>query len=165
MKFTKMVLASAAALALSACANSSLLVENPYSGDYRSSTAMVEYDNSTVTVDDDNISYTQEKMTDAFFGGDEPLFAEGQGLTVRYRYLSFDEGSQALRYLAGPIAGGSKVVLEVDFVGPGDEVLSTVRGEGTVSGGFFGGSNKSGIDKAIDEVAEYAAERFGSLTE
>lgn len=156
----KILFASLSALALAACSNSSLLVERPNTSAYRTSMATIQYDGSNVTVDDENVAYTQRKMEEAFFGGETPLFDEGDGITVNYRYLTFDEGSQVTRYLMGPIAGGSKVVLEVDFVGPDGEILSTVRGEGTVSGGFFGGSNKSGIDGAINEIADYAAAQF-----
>ena len=99
-------------------------------------------------------------MEKEFFGGDAPLFHRGDGITVKYRYLGFDEGSQAARNFLGPIAGGSKILLEVDFIGPDGTLLSQVRGEGTVSGGFFGGSNKSGTDQAIKKVAEYAAANF-----
>ena len=81
-------------------------------------------------------------------------------MTINYRYIAFDEGSQATRYSLGPIAGGSKVLLEVDFVGPDGETMSTVRGEGSVSGGFFGGSNKNDIQKAIKKIADYAAANF-----
>lgn len=156
----RLFLASFSALALAACSNSSLLVELPNTSTYRTDTATIHYDESTVSVDDENVAYTQRKMEEAFFGGDTPLFEEGDGITVNYRYLTFDEGNQVTRYLVGPLAGGSKVVLEVDFVGPDEEVLATVRGEGTVSGGFFGGSNKSGIDGAIEEIADYAAAQF-----
>lgn len=158
----KLIFASAAALALSACANSSLMVEQPYRGDYRTAYASIMPDESTVAVDEDNTAYTQQKMEEAFFQGDNPLFSEGDGMSVVYRYLTFNEGSQGLRYLTGGIAGGSTVILEVDFLGPDGAVMSTVRGEGRVSGGFFGGSNKSGIDKAINEIAEYASVNFGT---
>ena len=158
----KIVFASVAALALSACANSSLMVEQPYRGDYRTASATVMPDANTVEVDADNTEYTTRKMEEAFFGGDSPLFTEGDGITVTYRYLTFDEGSQALRYLMGGLAGGSKVLLEVDFTGPDGTLLSKVRGEASVSGGFMGGSNKSGIDKAIDKIAEYASATFGT---
>lgn len=160
MKFRSIALAGALAWALAGCANSSLLVEQPYTGSFRTMSATIVANTSTVAVDQENLDYTQRELEEAFFGGDDPVFTRGDGMTVRYRYLGFDEGSQALRYLTGPIAGGSKVVLEVEFVGPSGEVLSTVRGEGTVSGGFFGGSNKSGIDNAIKEIATYAEERF-----
>lgn len=156
----KKLFVGAAALALSACANSALIVEKPNTSSYRAASAAITYDKSSVAVDAENVAYTQKKMEEAFFGGDTPLFEKGEGIGVRYRYVAFDEGSQAARYFLGPIAGGSKVLLEVDFIGPEGGVLATVRGEGTVSGGFFGGSNKSGIDKAIKEVANYAAAEF-----
>ncbi|MEM7701520.1 MAG: hypothetical protein AAF251_06240 [Pseudomonadota bacterium] len=152
--------AATLAFAVSGCASSALLVEKPNSSSYRTSTAMVSYDGSNVPVDDDNVSYTQERMEKEFFGGDTPLFTEGEGITVKYRYIGFDEGSQAARYLLGPIAGGSKILLEADFIGPDGKLLSQVRGEGSVSGGFFGGSNKTGIDQAVEKIAEYAAANF-----
>jgi hypothetical protein len=156
----KLIFASLMALSLAACQHSALMVEAPNQSSYRASAATLHYDGSNVTVDDENIAYTQRKMEEAFFGGDQPLFTRGQGITANYRYIAFDEGSQVARYLLGPIAGGSTILLEVDFVGPDGTVLSTVRGEGRVSGGFVGGSNKSGIDGAIDEIAEYAAAQF-----
>jgi hypothetical protein len=153
--------AVALAFTLSACANSALMVETPNTSSYKTSTASISYDTSNVDVDQENIDYTQNEMQEAFFGGDKPLFSEGSGITVKYRYIGFDEGSQALRYLAGPIAGGSKVLLEVDFIDSNGTMLSQVRAEGSVSGGFFGGSNKSGIKQAVNKVADYASKEFG----
>lgn len=156
----KILFACALALGLSACANSSILVERPNASSYRTDSATVVYDKSNVSVDEANIEYTRKKMEDAFFGGDKPIFVQGDGITVKYRYLSFDEGSRAARYLLGPIAGGSKIVLEVEFFDKSGTSLALVRGEGTVAGGFFGGSNKTGIDKAVDEIADYAQTEF-----
>lgn len=156
----KLFFASALALSVAACSNSALIVEMPNSSDYRTSNALVVAGQSAVEIDEDNTEYTERKMRQAFFEGDAPIFVEGDGITAKYRYVAFDEGSQALRYLAGPIAGGSKVLLEVEFIGPEGKTLAVVRGEGSVSGGFFGGSNKSGIDKAIDKIAAYAEKEF-----
>lgn len=111
-------------------------------------------------VDDNNLDYTKRKMQDALFGGESPIFTAGDGLTVRYRYVGFNEGSRVGRYLAPGIAGGSKIVLEADFVDQSGNVMSTVRGEAEVGGGFAGGSNKTGIDKAVQEIAEYASAKF-----
>lgn len=145
---------------LSACANSALTVEQPSTVAYKTQSAMVVAGDSTVGVDVENAAYTQRKMEDAFFGGDTPLFQRGDGITVRYRYMAFEEGSQVGRYLTAGIAGGSKVVLEVQFIRPDGTVLSVVRSEGTVAGGFFGGSNKTGIDKAVKKAADYAVATF-----
>ena len=156
----KVLFASALALALSACASGALTVETPNASDYRTDTATIVHDNSRVEVDENNLTYTEEKLAKELYEGEDAPFSKGDGLTIKYRYVGFDEGSRAARYLLGPFAGGSKIHLEVDFVSPAGEVLATVRGEGSVSGGFMGGSNKSGIDKAIKEVAEYAAKEF-----
>jgi hypothetical protein len=156
----RFVFAVALAFAATGCASSALMVEQPNSSSLRAATATVSYDKSNVPVDNENITYTQERMEKAFFGGETPVFTKGDGLTIKYRYIGFDEGSQAARYFLGPIAGGSKILLEVDFVAPDGTLVSQVRGEGSVSGGFFGGSNKSGIDQAVDKIAEYAAANF-----
>lgn len=156
----RVLFAGVAALALSACASSVLTVEQPYAGQQRYSMATLQYDKSSVPVDDDNLSYTRAKLDQALFGGPSPIFQRGAGLTIRYRYVGFNEGSRVGRYLLPGIAGGSKIVLETDFVAPDGKVLATVRGEGEVRGGFLGGSNKSGIDKAVREVADYAAANF-----
>ena len=99
-------------------------------------------------------------MDAALFDGETPIFRRGDGITVRYRYVGFNEGSRVGRYLTAGIGGSSKVLLEADFVGPNGTLLARVRGEGSVSGGLFGGSNKTGIDKAIEEIADYAARTF-----
>ncbi len=52
------------------------------------------------------------------------------------------------------------MVLEVDFIGPDGTVLSTVRGEGGVNWGLAGGSANSGIDEAVEKIAEYAEVQF-----
>ena len=150
--------AAVAALSLSACASSVLTVEKPMAQRFTTPTATLVLDQGAgVSIDEDNRTYTEAKMRDAFFGGDSPIFTKGDGMTVRYRYVGFNEGSRAGRYLTMGLAGSSKIVLEADFVAPNGTVISTVRGEGEVRGGMLGGSNKSGIDKAVEEIADYAA--------
>lgn len=157
----KSVLALVLGLSVTACANNSLSVETANSSSFRTQFATLETGSSTVEVDSENQAYTIRELSEAFFGGESPLFQEGEGVTVRHRYMTFDEGSQVGRYLGGGIlGGGSKVVLEVTFLNPAGEELSVVRSEAAVNGGFFGGSNKSGIDAAIKNVAEYAAAEF-----
>lgn len=157
----KIAFAALAALTLAGCANSALTVETPNRSDFRAAAASVERDpEMIVAVDSANLAYTQQELEKALFTGKAPLFDRGSGLTVRYRYVGFEEGSRLGRYLTAGMTGGSQVVLEVDFLGPDGAVLSTVRSQGNVSGGLFGGSNKSGIDKAVKKIAEYAAAQF-----
>lgn len=155
------ILAATAAVMLSACASSALTVESPAVAGFRTDSVSIERDpQMPVSVDAENLAYTQRQLEEAFFGGKAPLFDRGSGMTVRYRYVGFNEGSRVGRYLTGGFAGASKVVLETDFVAPDGRVLGTVRGEGEVRAGFAGGSNKSGIDKAVKKIAEYAAANF-----
>ncbi|MCK0127537.1 hypothetical protein [Erythrobacter sp. F6033] len=157
----KAIFASCLAISVTACANNSLMVETPNASEFRTQYAKIEGGKSTVSVDAENEAYTLRKLNDAFFGGSTPLFNEGEGIIVRHRYVTFDEGSQVGRYLGGGLfGGGSKVVLEVTFSNQAGEELSVVRSEASVNGGFFGGSNKSGIDAAVKNIAEYAAAEF-----
>lgn len=157
----RVAFAALSALALSACASSALTVEQPAVAGFRAESVKVERDPQMfVAVDAENLAYTQRKLEEAFFEGKSPLFDRGSGMTVRYRYVGFNEGSRVGRYLTAGLAGGSKVVLETDFVAPDGRVLGTVRGEAEVRAGLAGGSNKTGIDKAVKRVAEYAAVNF-----
>ena len=156
----KILFASMAALSLSACASGALTVEQPNRSAFKTNAAQVVYDDSLVGVENEDVAYTQRKMEEAFFGGKSPIFDRGAGLTVRFRYIGFDEGSRVGRYMTMGLMGGSDIVLETEFVGPDGQVLSRVRGNGNVRGGFLGGSSRSGIDKAVDEIADYAAVQF-----
>lgn len=157
----RIFLASVLALSAAACANNSLMVERPNASDFRTQYATLEAAESTVPIDDENEAYTRRKLDEAFFGGGSPLFKEGDGVVARYRYITFDEGSQAARYLGGGLfGGGSQVVLEVRFLDSAGEELSVVRSEASVNAGLFGGSNKSGIDAAVKNIADYAAAEF-----
>jgi hypothetical protein len=52
------------------------------------------------------------------------------------------------------------MVVEAQFLDQAGTVLSRVRAEGELSGGFFGGSRRSAIDKAVKEISEYAIAAF-----
>lgn len=156
----KYLVVSVIALALSACANSSLLVEKPNVSKYRTDSATLVAGQSTIEIDPKDMEYTQKKLEEEFFGGKDPVFAKGDGVTIKYRYLSFDEGDRALRYLLGGLAGGAKLVLEVEFIDKSGNSLAIVRSEASVAGGFAGGSHRSGVDKAAQKLAEYARQEF-----
>lgn len=156
----KLLLTSAAALVLSGCASSLLTVEQPYAGSQRYETAQLKFDDNSVPVDQNNVDYTARELDAALFDGNNPIFQRGEGIIVKYRYVGFNEGSRVGRYLTAGLGGSSKVLLEADFIGPDGTLLARVRGEGSVNGGLFGGSNKTGIDKAVAEIADYAARTF-----
>lgn len=156
----RIAFAAIAALSFSACTSSMLTVEQPYTGSQRFSTATVVQAPSSVTIDPDDLGYTHRRLETALFSDQSPIFDSGQQLAIRWRYVGFDEGSRVGRWLAPGVAGGSKIVLEAEFVDQDGRILSTVRSQAEVGAGLIGGTGKSGIDKAVEEIADYAAANF-----
>ncbi len=145
---------------LVACTSSNLTVEQASRAPVRINAVNLEPQESTVQVSADAQSYLIERMRNAFLGGEAPAFAQGQDLTVRYKFVSFERGSRAARYLLPGIAGGSTMIVEAEFVTPDGQVISRVRGQGQVGGGLAGGSHNSAIDSAVNQIREYAVTTF-----
>jgi hypothetical protein len=158
----KVRLAALALLAapIAACSSSNLIVEQAVRQPMRVNAVQLAYSDSTVNVDPDGIAYLQRKMTEAFHGGTAPAFREGQDLTIRYRFVSYEEGSRIGRYLLGGLTGGATMLVEAEFVTPGGDTIGRVRGQGNVSGGIAGGSHNSAIDSAVKQIRDYAVATF-----
>ena len=148
------------AMPIAACSSSNLIVEQAARNPIRAQAVNLVYDNSTVNVSDDAVTYLRDRMENAFHGGDAPAFARGQDVTIRYRFVSFERGSRIARYMLPGIAGGATMIVEAEFVSPSGEVLSRVRGQGNVGGGLVGGSHNSAIDSAVNQIREYAVANF-----
>ena len=152
---------AAASVNLSACASSNNIVLAANSTNYKSPNVSLVYDNATVKVEDGKIALLNKYLEEALFDG-SPVFAKGEGLTIKYGFIGYNEGSQALRYLAGPIAGGAKMVIVAEFVDPSGKSLAKIQSEGTVSGGFFGGDSDSAIKGAAKKIAKFAEDNFAT---
>lgn len=146
-------------LAVSGCAGSSNLVVMPNTSEYRSGSVTLEYGGATVEAEDKGVSELKAYMEKAFF--EKGLFEKGEGLTVRYGFMTYDEGSQAARYFLGGLGGGeAKMVVGAEFYDNDGQLLAKIQSEGRLSGGFFGGDASSAIEAAAKEVAEFAAANF-----
>jgi hypothetical protein len=148
------------ALPLGACTSSNLIVEQAARAPVSVQSVNLVYGDSTVNVTDDAAAYLNERMRNAFHGGDAPAFAQGNDMTVRYRFVSYETGSRVVRYLLPGIAGGSTMIVEAEFVSPSGEVIARVRGQGNVGGGIVGGSHNSAIDSAVNQIREFAVANF-----
>lgn len=156
----KKFVAISAALSLSACASSALMVEKPAVGVQRVATATLQYEAPTVSVEETTQQHLQRKMAEALTTGDKAVFSPGPDMTIRYRFVGHNEGSRLGRYLTAGLAGGSKTYIVADFLNPAGETIGQVRAEGSVGGGIAGGSAKSGVDGAVKKIAEYAQANF-----
>ncbi|MEM6851295.1 MAG: DUF4410 domain-containing protein [Pseudomonadota bacterium] len=152
------IAAVALALGVVACASGTTTVVAPTEAKTTFASAQFERGDDTVEVKDEYAQYFGAKLFEAFF--EEGAFAQGEELTVRYRFIQLDKGSQAKRYFIGFGAGKGSLTIEAVFLNPNGEELSKINVGGEISVGFFGGSFQEALAKAADEVAEYAATNF-----
>lgn len=145
-------------LAIAGCASATTTVLEPTSVSVKSSTIAVAHGDDTVPIDPEYSAYFRTKLGEELYT--EGGFVEGGGVTLRYRFLQLDEGSRAARYMLGPIAGKGSMTIEILFLDPEGVELSKIHTGGEISGGLFGGSFKSALDKAAKEAAEYAIHNF-----
>jgi hypothetical protein len=87
-------------------------------------------------------------------------FTPGDSLTLRYRFIQFDEGSRALRYLIGFGAGKGKMTAEVAFLDRDQTELGKISVEGEIIMGILGGDFDAAISAAAKKVADYTIKTF-----
>ncbi|MBC2777864.1 DUF4410 domain-containing protein [Parasphingopyxis marina] len=163
-KIRSLIAAVAATIVLSACAGSSNMVISPNRTAYTAQSVTLEYDGGTIDVEQDSVDELQRYMDEEFFGDAQnaAAFARGSELTVRYGFMTFDEGSQAARYFLGGLGGGeARMVVRAEFFDPQGNSLAVIQSEGRLGGGFFGGDAGSAIRGAAREIATYAVDNFG----
>jgi len=147
-------------MSVSGCASSALMVNSAPIGQYRADTITLEYMPAAIPVEDGTQSYLQQRMREAFLEGSNAPFKPGGQLTLRYQFVGHNEGSRVGRWLTAGLAGGSKSYIQAEFLNADKQVVGSVRAEGTVGGGFAGGSAKSGVDGAVKRITEYAILTF-----
>jgi hypothetical protein len=104
-----------------------------------------------------------EKLRADLYGdaGKPGPFTEGDALTIRVKVVQFEAGSQFQRWFWGGIGnqGEASMQLLTEFF-EGDQKLAHIQTEGRIGSGFFGGSVKSAVDKAVSEISTYAVQNF-----
>jgi hypothetical protein len=103
-----------------------------------------------------------ENLADELY--EEIRFGYGNGVTVRYRFTSFTEGNRFARFMFGGVgnAGESSIVIESEFIDPNGQVLSVIRTEGRIDSGFMGGGTSAALERAAEDIANYARANFYS---
>ncbi len=87
----------------------------------------------------------------------------GKELTLKYRFIQFQEGSQFERWFWGGIgnAGEGSITCEVLFLDPAGAEVAKIQSEGRIGSGFFGGSIHDALGKMGEEVGKYTVQHFG----
>lgn len=88
-------------------------------------------------------------------------FTRGSGMTVEYRIVLYDKGSQLQRYWLGYGAGEGEMIVEATFRSGGREAAK-IETSGRLSMGSFGGSFRDTYNRVIKEIVAYATSNFAS---
>lgn len=143
---------------LSGCASGTVSVR-----DIDKSASGARYETAKLVRQDSTVSVTAEmegKFEDKFTAKMRQDFPTGDDMTVEYRFIKFDEGDRALRYLVGFGAGKGEMAVEAKFIDANGTHLATVESEGEITMGVFGGSFDDAIENAAAELHEFAVKNF-----
>jgi len=157
MKFLNLIIA-AGLLYVTACASATTTVLEPSERSIKSASMAIVHGEDTVAVEDEYRAYFQTKLGEELYT--EGAFINGEEMTLRYRFIQLDQGSRTKRYVLGPIAGKGTMTIEIIYLDSAGVEVAKIHTGGEVSGGFFGGSFKSALDKAAAEAATYAISNF-----
>jgi hypothetical protein len=150
-----------AALVLSGCASGAITVLSPAQIPPGATypTLKIESATDTVTIPADARAHFEKRLNEYLFAANSG-FTPGDALIMRYRFIQFDEGDRALRYLIGFGAGKGKMTAEVIFLDTTQKELAKITVEGEISMGFLGGDFDMAISTAARKVADYAIATF-----
>ena len=161
MKFSKAIAVVLLAFAVTACASGATTVLVPPTSSPGASykTLKIESGTDTVEIPADARAHFEKRLNEYLLDG-KTKFSPGNDLTLRYRFIQFDEGSRALRYIIGFGAGKGKMTAEIVFVDSQGTVVAKINVEGEISMGFFGGDFDMAISQAARQVADYTLKSF-----
>ena len=148
-------------LAIAACASGTTKVLAPAALNQTFANAKIERAEDSVPVDAPVGERYETTLSELLYA--EGLFVEGDGLTIRYRFIQYNKGSRAARYIVGFGAGKGSMTIETVFLDRDGNELARIENGGEISMGFFGGSFNEAVDKAAKETAEYAQLNFSAV--
>jgi hypothetical protein len=163
MKLANTLVVLALAVTISACASGATTVLAPPSAATQATfnTLKIESGTDTVSIPVDARAHFEKRLNEYLLTATPPTkFAPGNDLTLRYRFIQFEEGSRALRYLIGFGAGKGKMTAEITFLDAQGKEVAKINVEGEISMGFLGGDFDMAISQAAREVADYTIKNF-----
>lgn len=92
-------------------------------------TLKIEAATDTVEIPAEARAHFEKRLNEYLFAKNSG-FTPGDSLTLRYRFIQYDEGNRALRYVVGFGAGKGKMTAEVTFHDQAGAELGKVEVEG-----------------------------------
>lgn len=93
----------------------------------------------------------QERLRDS----GRALAAGSDALIIEGTISQYNPGNQALRYFVGFGAGASKLYTQVKFKDGRGNAIGATEFVGGVTMGVFGGDKSGGVNRLVDEIADY----------
>ena len=140
-------------------AGKTLVMEPPTSKKSVSSVQIVRGE-STVEVPEEVLKTLETKLSEFLYK--EGGYTNGPGLTITYRFLQYNPGSQFSRWFWGGIgnAGQGSLTVEATYTDSSNQQLCKIQCEGVISSGAFGGDFSYAVEKAANEISEYTKNNF-----
>jgi hypothetical protein len=155
---TMLTVLAVVGLLSSGCGVGSTLVMSPPTVKRAMASVTVVADAPAVTVPEDMQTTFQSKLTTALYITEN--FQQGPALTLRYRFVQFDPGSQVARYFMGPLGGSGKLMIEVRYLDDTNQEIARIQSTGSVSAGVGGGPMADALDRAVDEILLFTKQHF-----
>ena len=150
-----------AAAALSACASSNMTVVAPaeITQGATYNTVRIEAGTDAVAVKQSGRNTFERELKNYLYSKGSG-FTPGDALTIRYRFLTYDEGDQMQRWASSGLIGKGELNLEAVFLDKQQHELGKIAIDGSLSIGLLGGDFNDVIDKAAKNLADYAIKTF-----
>lgn len=150
---------------LAGCGAGKTLVMRPPETELHVTSLSFSESNSTIRVPEETKQAFEKKLSALLYEESEKgegAFQRGNDITIKYRFIQVNEGSQFTRWFWGGIgnAGEGSLTVEAKYFDNTDKELATIHAEGKIGSGFFGGSFEFAIEKAAEEIAEYTISNF-----
>lgn len=158
--FSRTALATLLALTLTACGAGHTVVISAPAAPLKAETVALAYEEATVKVPDAAVAKMSQALDKRFFAAKGARFRPGKDLVIKWGFIGYDPGSQFTRWFIGFGAGEAKMVVRAEFFDPAGTKLASIQADGSVSGGFFGGSSDDGLTEVADQIAKYAEANF-----
>lgn len=158
--YHRRILAAFLALLVAACGAGHTIVVSAPAAPVKFETVSLIYEEATVKVPDATTAKMKQTLEQRFFSGKTAKFHPGNDLVIKWGFIGYDPGSQFTRWFIGFGAGEAKMVVKADFFDAQGNKLASIQADGSVSGGFFGGSSDDGLNQVADQIAKYAEVNF-----
>lgn len=158
----KTLVAVASMLLLCACGTAKTVVMEPIKSDRAFRQLTLQEGESPVPVPAEVSSHLRAVLEKGLY--QSSAFAPGPELTLAYKFVSHDEGSQFARWFWGGIgnAGEGSLTVHVRYVDSTGAELATTQVEGRIGSGFFGGSFQEAVTRLGEDMVKFTIANFGA---